>query len=160
MKILSLLAVLFGLATTPALAASSSGSGRGALSASASIDLQVRIPRVLEMRLLDHPSTVNVTPYDIANGEVVVTGTRLELVSNDRNGYWIAAALRGPFAAATIEGLDAPMHIDSTGGRVLMPGHVGMSRPKPYLVRYHLRLRDGAAPGTYRWPVALSIESP
>jgi hypothetical protein len=41
-----------------------------------------------------------------------------------------------------------------------MPSMVGMQRPQPYNVRYHLRLKEGTAPGTYAWPVALQIESP
>ncbi|HSN19874.1 MAG TPA: hypothetical protein VLS49_04310 [Usitatibacter sp.] len=159
MKFLPAIVALLPLAALPAAASSGAVSGAGA-QVSASIDLRIVVPRVLEMRMLDHPAVVQVTPYDAANGEVVVSGARLELVSNDRHGYWIEAALRGPFAEATIEGLQVPVRIDANGGRILVPGNVGMARPKPYPVRYRLKLREGTPPGTYRWPVALSLESP
>jgi hypothetical protein len=148
------------MATWPALAAGGVASGAGALQASASIDLRIDVPKVLEMRLLDHPSTIEVTAADAVSGEIVVTGPRIEMVSNDRRGYWVDASLRGPFEAATVEGLPAPMEVDGSGGRALMPSMVGQSRPRPYTVRYRLRLREGTAPGSYAWPVALSIDSP
>lgn len=144
----------------PAGAASGTASGSGALSASASIDLRVIVPQTLEMRTLDQPATIEVTPADAANGEVVVSGPRVALLSNDRRGYRIEAALRGPFSEATIEGLVAPLHVDAAGGRVTMPSMVGQKRPEPLPLRLRLRLREGTAPGRYPWPVALSIQSP
>lgn len=148
------------LAALPAVASSGTAIGAGGLKASASIDLAIVVPRMLRMQLLDQPGTIQVTSQDVANGVVIVDGARLELLSNDRRGYWLDASLQGPFAEATIEGLQVPMHIDAAGGRILMPSMVGLPRPEPYRVRYELRLREGAQPGTYRWPVALSIESP
>ncbi|HEX6634835.1 MAG TPA: hypothetical protein VF038_12765 [Usitatibacter sp.] len=160
MRFHRLVAVPVAMATWPALAAGGVASGAGALQASASIDLRIDVPKVLEMRLLDHPSTIEVTAADAVSGEIVVTGPRIEMVSNDRRGYWVDASLRGPFEAATVEGLPAPMEVDGSGGRALMPSMVGQSRPRPYTVRYRLRLREGTAPGSYAWPVALSIDSP
>jgi hypothetical protein len=148
------------LAAFPALASSSAASGGAQLHADASIDLRIIVPRVLRMRLLDHPSTIEVTREDVQNGVVIVDGPRLELASNDPRGYWLDAQLRGPFAEATIEGLRAPMHIAASGGRVLMPSMVGERRPGPYRLRYELRLREGTPPGVYRWPVMLSMDSP
>lgn len=160
MRPLFLAAFPVALAVAPAFAAGTAASGAGALQASAAIDLRIDVPTVLEMRLLDHPSTIQVTAADAANGEIVVSGPRVQMVSNDRRGYWVDASLRGPFAAATVEGLPAPMQVDASGGRAMMPSMVGQSRPRPYSVRYRLRLREGTAPGSYAWPVALSIESP
>jgi hypothetical protein len=160
MRPLFLAAFPIAVAVPPALAGGTAASGAGALQASASIDLRIEVPKVLEMRLLDHPKTVEVTATDAANGEIVVSGPRVEMISNDRRGYWLDASLRGPFEAATVEGLPAPMEVDGAGGRALMPSMVGQSRPRPYRLRYRLRLREGTAPGSYAWPVALSIESP
>lgn len=144
----------------PAAAASGAASGSAAPPAHASIDLRVVVPRALEMRLADVPPTIEVTPADAADGEVVVSGPRVALLSNDRRGYWIAAALQGPFTEATIEGLVAPLHVGASGGRALMPSMVGQPRPQPFPLQIRLRLREGTPPGTYRWPVTLSIQSP
>jgi hypothetical protein len=41
-----------------------------------------------------------------------------------------------------------------------MPSMVGKPRPAPYAVEYRLRLAAGTQPGTYAWPVSLSVEEP
>jgi len=147
------------LAAFPALASGSTASGGGAR-ASASIDFAIVVPRVLRMRMLDHPRTIQVTEQDVANGSVIVDGPRLELTSNDPRGYWLDAQLQGPFIEATIEGLRAPLHVAASGGRVLMPSTAAAHGPEPYRLRYEFRLREGTAPGVYRWPVALAMDSP
>jgi hypothetical protein len=134
--------------------------GSGALRADAAIELKVVVPQLLSMQLLEHPAQVTVTASDAAAGEVVVSGPRVALLANDRRGYFLEAHLAAPFAAASIEGLPAPLAVTAEGGRALMPSMVGMQRPQPYRVRYHLKLKEGMAPGTYAWPVALQIESP
>jgi len=148
------------LACPAALAAGQAVTGSGGLRADAAIDLKVVIPQLLEMRLMDHPAQVTVSAADAAAGEVVVSGARVSLVANDRRGYFVEARLAAPFDAATIEGLPATLNVTSEGGRARMPSMVGMPRPEPYRVRYHLRLKEGTAPGTYAWPLALQIESP
>jgi hypothetical protein len=148
------------LIALPAGAAGGLAVGQGALQASAAIDLRIVVPQMLEMSVLGQPATVEVTAADAANGEVVVSGPRVALLANDRRGYFIQADLVGPFSDATIEGLAAPVHVTADGAHVLMPSMVGSPRPAPYNVRYRLRLQQGAAPGTYSWPIRLSIQSP
>ena len=148
------------VASLPAVASSGSTVAGRALTARTSIDFRIVVPRMLELRLLDQPATVAVTALDVENGEMVLTGPRVALLANDRRGYWIAAALRGPFTEATIEGLRAPLHVGAAGGRALMPSMVGERRPAPLRLRLRLRLKQGTVPGTYGWPVALSIQAP
>ncbi|HXS52895.1 MAG TPA: hypothetical protein VN782_10225 [Usitatibacter sp.] len=155
------LLLMVGLAAAlPSAASSASAGARGGANASAAIDLRIAVPKVLELRLLDHPSTVHVSAADAANGEVVVTGPRMQLISNASHGYVVQAAIRGPFTAASIEGLPQPVHIDASGARIAMPSMVGQSRPLPFRVRYRLRLRKDTPPGTYPWPVSVSLEAP
>jgi hypothetical protein len=156
----AILPLALALACTGVQAAGRTATGSGALQSDAAIDLKIVIPQLLELRLIDHPAQVTVTASDAAAGEVVVSGPRVALVANDRRGYFLEARLAAPFDAASIEGLPAPLTVSADGGRALMPSMVGMQRPEPYRVRYHLRLRAGTAPGTYAWPVALQIESP
>ncbi|HUJ01638.1 MAG TPA: hypothetical protein VLY46_15470 [Usitatibacter sp.] len=144
----------------PSAASSTSVDGGGALRAGAAIDVRVVVPKVLELRLLDHPQTVQVSAADAANGQVVVSGPRIALVSNARSGYVVQAAIRGPFTEASIEGLPQPVHVDSSGARVPMPAMVGQLRPQPFRVRYRLTLRENTPPGTYAWPISLSLQAP
>ncbi len=144
----------------PAAASSASvGAGRAAR-ASAAIDLRVVVPKMIELRLLDHPRTVRVSAADAAKGRVVVSGARIVLLSNARSGYEVQAALQGPFTEAAIEGLPQPVRVDSSGARVPMPTMVGQPRPQPFRVVYRLQLRQGTPPGTYPWPVSLSLQAP
>jgi hypothetical protein len=144
----------------PSVASSASAGGREGIHASAAIDLRIVVPKVLELRLLDHPRTVHVSAADAASGEVVVSGPRVQLLSNARHGYVVQAAIRGPFTEASIEGLPQPVHVDASGARIAMPSMVGRPRPQPFAVRYRLRLREDTRPGTYPWPVSLSLEAP
>ena len=151
-------AIALALAPVAALAASSVATS-GPTQARASVDLRIAVPRVLELKL-QHPDTVEVTAADAASGEVTVSGARVELVANGRRGYWLSGRVSGPFLRATIEGLDSALTFDASGERVLMQSMVGLPRPQPHSVRYRLRLREGTAPGSYAWPVALSLEAP
>lgn len=151
-------ALAIALAPVVCVAASSVATS-GPMQARASVDLRIAVPRVLELKL-QHPDTVEVTAADAASGEVTVSGARVELVANGRRGYWLTGRVSGPFLQATIEGLDSALTFDASGARVLMPSMVGLPRPQPHSVRYRLRLREGTPPGSYAWPVALSLESP
>lgn len=159
-RLSAILPLVLAMACPAALGAGRTATGSGALQSDAAIDLKVVIPQLLSMRLIDHPARITVSASDAAAGEIVVTGPRVALVANDRRGYFLEAHLAAPFAGASIEGLPAPLTVTSEGGRAMMPSMVGMQRPEPYQVRYHLRLKEGTGPGTYAWPVALQIESP
>ena len=157
----ALLAVAAGLATGQAWSASALGGGREALKASASIDFAVTVPRVLTLRLLDHPPFIDVSEEDVARGNVRVTGARLEVVVNDPAGYAIRAELSGPaFDAVRIGGLSSERLVGSQGATIAMPSMVGRARPRPMHVSYELRLAPGAKPGRYHWPVVLSLQQP
>ena len=159
----NLLKPLLGIGLALALPASAAGTsvtGAAAPRPGPAVDLRIVVPRMLELRLLDHPAIVRVSAADAANGQVVVSGPRIELLSNARDGYVVQAAIQGPFTQASIEGLPQPLHVDSSGARVAMPTMVGLARPQPFRVLYRLRLREGTPPGTYAWPVSLSLQSP
>lgn len=155
--------VLFNVGLAVALPSAASGlsaAGGGALEADSAIDLRVTVPNMLELRLLDHPQSLQIDAADAAKGEVLVSGARIELLSNLRRGYVVQASIGGPVSEALIEGLPQEMKVSASGARVTMPSMVGSARPQPFQVLYRLRLRTGTSPGTYAWPVALSLEAP
>lgn len=155
--------LLIAMLLVPATAAASSASttGNDGLRASAAVDFRIDVPRVMRMRLVGHPDTVEVTRDDIQRGSVTIDGAALDILVNDRSGYLIRADVSGgTFTAVRIE---APASTcgGSAGGCVMrMRSMVGARAPAPMRVVYELRLDPAAAPGRYRWPVALSLESP
>jgi hypothetical protein len=153
--------ILCGLATRPLYAASEALSGAGPLAAKASLDFTLKVPRVMQMRLLGHPDALEVTADDIARGSIVVSGPRLDLLVNDRLGYVLRAELvNAMFSAARIIGLPSELTATAAGASVRMASMVGRPKPQPVAVRYELMLAADAVPGRYSWPVALTLQEP
>ena len=132
-----------------------------AISSSSAMNFVIRVPRVLQMRLIDHPSSVLVTPADIAQGEIVVRGPRVEIVANNRNGLHIRAELRGhAFAGMRLSGLAREIRAQEAASVTTMPSTTGEPRFQSRNVEYRLRLAADTSPGQYAWPVALTIQDP
>lgn len=127
--------------------------------AEAHLDMRIVIPRVLFMKLLDHPRTLRVTEADIARGEVMVSGTRVELVANSRTGYRIHAELRHPaFAGVDLRGLASPIEVHGRAAVAWMRSMIGAPSPGAAPVEYRFRLAPDARAGEYAWPLALTLE--
>jgi hypothetical protein len=157
----TLLGAITGLAlaailTSNAFAASAVASGG---SVHSSIDFQVSVPRVMQMKLVAHPTSLDITADDIARGSIKVSGPRVELLVNDRMGFAIRADLNGStFNAVRISGLASPVVATQAGATVHMSSMVGRPKPAPVPVEYELQLAPGAQPGHYAWPVTLSLQ--
>jgi hypothetical protein len=153
--------ILCVLAARPLHAASEALSGAGALAAKASVDFTLNVPRVMQMRLLGHPASLDITAEDIARGSITVSGPRLDLLVNDRLGYVLRAeVVHAVFTAAKIMGLPSTLVATPAGASVRMASMVGRSRPQPVAVEYELQLASDAQPGRYPWPVALTLQQP
>jgi hypothetical protein len=162
MRIAPLITALF-LAVDPLAspAAGAATDANGALVAKAVVGLVVSIPRVLSLQLLDHPGSVTLSEQDVVRGEIVVRGTRLDIAANQRTGYVLRAELvNQAFSGLEIAGLERALHSD--GGPVVLPmrSTAGRPRSEPLPVEYRLLLAAGTRPGTYAWPVALSVLEP
>ena len=145
-------------ATSTPYASSQVASGAGPLAARAHVDISVTVPRVMRLLLLDHPAWIPVSAEDVARGYVTVSGPRIDLLVNDRQGYAVRAELHGTaFTAARVSGL--PAAVTATRGSTLaqMPTMVGRARPQPYRVTYELELAKDAVAGQHPWPVALTL---
>jgi hypothetical protein len=139
-------------------ASASLEAGPAVPAASARIDLAVKVPRVIRIRLLDHPATIAVSAEDVARGYVTVTGPRIDILVNDRLGYEVRAELFGTaFTAVRIAGLPAEVSATREASPARMPPMVGRARPEPYRVTYELELAKDAAPGSHPWPLALTL---
>ena len=141
-------------------AASQVATGSGPLAAKAAVDFAVTVPRVMRMQLLDHPPTVSVTPEDIARGYVRVSGPRVDLLVNDRQGYSVRAEIMGTaFTEARISGLPGAIVATREAALAQMPTMVGRARPQPFNVVYELKLSPGATAGQHAWPVGLTLSN-
>lgn len=139
--------------------ASQSGS-TGRAPASGALRIAIQVPRLVQMRVLQQPRQLEVTAADLARGFVVARGL-VDVLSTHRNGYQVRALLsQGPVVEAELEGLERPLKVGSESTATPMPSMVGKPRPAPYPVEYRLRLATGTQPGTYAWPLALSVEEP
>jgi len=153
--------ILCVLAGRPLYAASDALSGAGAITAKASVDFLITVPRVMQMRLLGHPASLDITAEDIARGSVTVSGPRLDLLVNDRLGFVLRAELvNAVFSAARIVGLSAPITATAAGATLRMASMVGRPKPQPVAVDYELTLAADAVPGRYSWPVSLTLQEP
>jgi hypothetical protein len=146
-------------AALPSLAASGVATGAGGMSASASVDFQISVPRVMQLRLVAHPTSVFVTAEDVARGSIKVSGPAVDLLVNDRFGFTIRADLVSPaFSAVRISGLSSPVVATQSGASIRMNSMVGRHKPAPMPVEYELQLAPGTQPGQYAWPVMLSLQ--
>lgn len=155
----ALLAAVIASLPASAVAASDVAKVAARLAATAPVDFTISVPRVMQMRLLSHPASIDVTPDDIARGSIRVTGPSVDLLVNDASGYVIRADLAaGVFAAVKIKGLASPLMATPAGALVAMPSMVGKPKPAPVPVEYELQLAADAQPGHYAWPVTLSLQ--
>jgi len=151
--------ILCVLAGRPLYAASDALTGSGAITAKAAVDFSVNVPRVMQMRLLGHPASVDITAEDIARGSITVSGPSLDLLVNDRLGFVLRAELvNAMFSAARIVGLSSPVTATAAGATLHMASMVGRPKPQPVAVDYELTLAPDALPGRYSWPVALTLQ--
>ena len=132
----------------------------GSSPATNAVRMAIQIPRLIQMRVLQQPRQLEVTAADLARGFVIARGL-VDVISTHRDGYQMRALLaQGPVVEAEMEGLERPMKVASDSVVTPMPSMVGKPRPAPYAVEYRLRLASGTQPGTYAWPVSLSVEEP
>ncbi len=155
------LAIALPVVASAAAASSAHATGGEAVRAGAHVDFRIDIPRVMRMRLVGHPDAVEVTHDDIRRGSVTVEGAALDILVNDRAGYVVRADVHGgPFTAVRMESPASTCGGSTRGCVMRMRSMVGSRAPGPMRVVYLLKLDSGASPGRYRWPVALSLESP
>ena len=156
MKTAALAFALLALGSA-AHAAESTATGAGRLSAKASVDFTIRIPVALRLILVDHPRTLEVTAEDKARGYIDVQGPRIETVVNLKRGYSLQVRLAEHLAAeVTIDGLAQPVVARGSAAVPMPPPPRHRTGPKP--VNYRIKLASAVAPGTYAWPVALSLD--
>lgn len=110
----------------------------------------------MKLHLHDHPASLQVSAADLKRGFVVVTGPRIEAGSNDRRSMTLQVRLApGVASEVRIEGLASGIHAQGEQASVPLPPASPAEPARP--VSYHITFAEHLQPGTYAWPIALSM---
>jgi len=110
----------------------------------------------MKLQLHDHPASLQVSAADLKRGFVVVTGPRIEAGSNDRRSMTLQVRLASDVASAVrIEGLATGIHSHGAEASVPLPPASPAEPARP--VSYHITFAEHLQPGTYAWPITLSM---
>jgi hypothetical protein len=136
------------------------GSSAGSV-ASAKVTISARVLESTRMQILNQVQELVVTDADIMRGYVEVpSASRVTVKSNNPSGYFLSFEV--------MSGTDAIFHTVKVivGGRDVQLSPGGSWIPQPYNrggvttdVSYRFALGKSARPGTYSWPVMISVQS-
>jgi hypothetical protein len=147
-------ALAAALALAPATASAGSGS---ALSANAAINFIVKIPPTVRLQSLFQADHVTIEQRDVNRGYVeVASASRFELVANipydvhfESHAAW--------FRSVKVSGFPDDFQFGAEGGRYFQPFKKMERGPRE--LTYRFELDPGTVPGTYRWPLSLSVSA-
>lgn len=127
----------------------------------ARIQVTATVPPRATLRVLHQEQTLVVTPEDVALGYVdAPAASRIEVRNNNRGGCLLVfegvAGPDGPFGRVSIRGLGGDVEIGPGGGFV---PHLYAPAPVPMELSYRFSLDRDARPGTYAWPLSVSVRS-
>jgi len=124
---------------------------------------QIRVTAIVQsratMRVLHQERTLVVTPQDVARGYVdVPAASRIEVRNNNRRGFLLVfegiSAPDAPFGKVSVRGFERDVEIGPGGGFV---PHSYAPAPVTEELSYRFSLDRDARPGTYSWPLKVSV---
>ena len=112
------------------------------------------------LRMIYQTPELTITNADIRRGYVdAPNASRIEVKSNSQSGYFLVfEGASGPlrlFKGVLVHGLGREVQIDFNGGMVPLPD-AGM-KPVSMELSYRFLLSEDTGPGTYAWPVTVSV---
>jgi hypothetical protein len=128
-----------------------------AAQAKSQIAVSATVPAQASGQLVQQSPELTITDADIARGYVdVPAGSQLQVTSNNPAGYVIDFFTRLPiFASVRVTNASGSADLGPEGGTIVERGQVG--RNLPLSLTYRFMLAASAQPGTYAWPLALSV---
>jgi len=126
---------------------------------SARIRVTATVPARATLRVLHQVGTLVVTPEDVARGYVdAPSATRIEVRNNSRGGCLLVfegtAGPDAPFVRISVRGFERDVEIGPGGGFV---PHSYAPGPVTSELSYRFSLGRDARPGTYPWPLQVSV---
>jgi hypothetical protein len=150
---------LTGVALCVALAATTIAPDTDAATRQTQIAVTAYVPPNVVSQLEQQAAALTITDADVARGYVEVpTGSRLRVTSNDPAGFVIDFFPRLPiFKAVHVSTRSGSAQLGPLGGAMAENRHHG--RNIPLELSYRFDLADHVQPGTYAWPLAMSVRS-
>jgi hypothetical protein len=148
------LAIVAGLAPLPGLV-----SVAAAAEQSASIPVTVNVIANAKLISTYQATQITVTPADVARGYIdVPAASRFTVATNSRTGYLLEFHPVGNLIdSVQVGGLGAAVQFDGAGGTIVQRGP-----PVPDLtqeLRFRFALNHEVLPGTYPWPLRLTVRA-
>lgn len=136
-----------------------SGSMARAAQTTAFMPVSVTVIANTRMQMLHQAERITISAADIARGHIELPAAAHFLVkTNSPSGYHIDFhALADFFASVEVSGLGQPAHLGPEGGRIVRRGPVPTSIS--HELGFRFTLRAGTVPGTYPWPLSLSVHT-
>jgi hypothetical protein len=127
--------------------------------ATTTMRVTARVLSFFRMQVDYQATALTVTPNDIARGYVEApAATNFSVITNSQDGFVIDFQPRNElFDSAVITGLAQPVEIGAQGGTALY--NVAHGRTTTHQLNYRFRLRPDVQPGSYGWPLQISVRS-
>lgn len=126
-----------------------------------SITVTARVAPWVKLNFEYQQMQLTVTAADVARGYVEVSAaSRFTVTTNNRAGYNLNFQPHADiFRSVAISGLGVSMEIGAGGGTVIQSGaESGILRTLLEL-GYRFYLADGVRPGSYSWPLSVSVSA-
>lgn len=126
---------------------------------SAAIPVSVRVVANARMRTIHQATQLRITGADVARGYVEAPAAlRFSVATNSRSGYLLEFhPMRDVFKSVHVGGLGGTVQLGSDGGAIIQRG---LQFPDlTHELSFRFTLRPGALPGSYPWPLQLSVRA-
>lgn len=123
------------------------------------LTVSATIAKHASLNVLAQPSSVVVTQADIARGYVdVAAPAQVAIKSNTPGGYLLEFASQGDFMRQiVVRGLANEVQMSPSGGFVMQASAGSGVTRTTFDLRFRFVLAEAALPGTYSWPMHLSV---
>lgn len=137
------------------------GGGVRPATGTARIQVTATVKARATLRVLHQERTLVVTPEDVARGYVdAPAASRIEVLNNRRGGCLLVfegvAGPDAPFGRISVRGLEREVELGPGGGFV---PHPFAPAPVAAELSYRFVLTRDARPGTYPWPLQVSVRA-
>jgi hypothetical protein len=143
------------------LATGCSTQAEAAGSITQSITVTARVAPWVKLNLEYQQMQLTVTPADVARGYVEVsTASRFTVTTNNRAGYTLNFQPQADiFRSVAINGPGVSMEIGTGGGTMIQSGAENGIAQTLFELGYRFYLVEGVQPGSYSWPLSVSVSA-
>jgi hypothetical protein len=126
--------------------------------ASSRVAVSARVQTYVKLEKLEQVQQLTITQADIDRGYVeVADASRLAIRSNSEHGYVLVFdAMADIFTSTRVQGLQGDFELGAAGGAI-MQRQATARVPIELQLGYRFQLARHVQPGTYSWPMAVSI---